>query len=178
MSDLGVLDGLGQLGWTPISGGRRCVKFGGYDITAVEVIFFVGRPYVQFTGTYFSKRSMAYIEFKLPARVESLDQLKAFLAYYLDHASDTSDEQSDQPAWLAEGQALQELLPWEQRQAAYQARDHCWVERDWMRIGLKKLRALLDKIDSAGAVRFAFDGTVLRIEAAEESIVMQGDGEP
>lgn len=127
---------------------------------------------VWFNGYYNHGRSMGELDFKLPPAVESLDQLKALLAYNLHHAITEAV-----PRWLAEGRELNHLLPWVREHAAFAERDHCTVARNWLKLALRELQRTLPAQLPAGLVSFKFDGTVLQIVGATP-IAMHAKGAP
>jgi hypothetical protein len=128
-------------------------------------------PAVWFVGHFnHAAREMGFLEFNLPVAIESLDQLKAFLAYYLSDAMT-----ANVPEWIAEGRALSHLLPWERDMAAYNARDRCAVRREWLRLTLKDLTDALKNLGPAEVVTFTFDGTLLSIDCGRR-IMVQAEG--
>ena len=106
-----------------------------------------------------------HIETELPREVESLNQLKALLAYAIDRNLAIAQA----PAWLEEGRNLTELLPWMQSAAANAARraarPQCNVGRPWMRLFLRDLRACLGAMDGALICELTFDGSQLVFNA-------------
>ena len=122
-------------------------------------------PVVAFAGHYHcGGHAMGTLEFNLPEMVQSHDQLKAFLAYYLRDAFTTSP-----PDWVLEGRALSRLLPWEREKEAYEARDRCVVRREWLKLALKDLDAALE--DGPEWVTVMFDGTLLTIDCGRRILV-------
>ena len=69
-----------------------------------------------------------------------------------------------------------DTLPWERGRAAYKARPLCIVEREWARVALKKLRQVLSKVGDDAIVSFQFDGKVLIIQCAEQTVPLPAEG--
>jgi hypothetical protein len=111
----------------------------------------------------------------LPPEIESYEQGLAFLAYHLRRHM---RHLSRIPDWLHEGAHYQHLLPRERERAAYRARPHCFVERDWLRVALKTLAKGLATVSDEAAITFEFDGSVLTIRCAGKVIPMAGEGDP
>ncbi|HWW84404.1 MAG TPA: hypothetical protein VNZ26_12420 [Vicinamibacterales bacterium] len=83
-----------------------------------------------------------------------------------------------------EGRRHLHLLPWERERAirqrermAYHARPLCYVQRDWIRLALKKLQRL-PSFDRDATIRVSFDGTVLTMRCDKTVIAMSADGSP
>ncbi len=105
MSDaLSILEGAEALGFVKNAYGSLSFRHPQCDISLVPKVIV---PLVVLVGNFHCGRSAGYIEHDLPERVESLDQLKALLAYYLHRAMTVNA-----PEWLIEGRALAHLLPW------------------------------------------------------------------
>ncbi len=131
------------------------------------------REIVAFCGHFnHAGDTIGELDFALPANVESCDQLKAFLAYYLRDAIT-----EDRPLWMIEGEIVRDLLPWERERAAYRQRDHCTINREWLKLALRELTAMLTSSAPPERVVFAFDGNVMTIDARQR-IVVQGSGDP
>ena len=151
--------------------------FGNFKLSASAVMGEHLRPVVLFTGVLATPGTVAEVCFELPRRVASREQLTAFLTYYLDKAAQGNVFCPSHPVdWIAEGRANRGLLPWEVNMAAYHARPHCKVRRDWLRIGLNTLAEIITKADDAAAVRFSFDGSVLTIRCSGQAVPMSATG--
>jgi hypothetical protein len=125
---------------------------------------------VSFAGRFNRGREFGFLEFNLPATVESLEQLKAFLAYHLSDAMTINV-----PDWITEGRALSHLLPWERDAASYATRDRCTVRREWLKLALKDLADALKNLQLAEEVKFTFDGSVVSIDCGRR-IIVQAEG--
>jgi hypothetical protein len=124
-----------------------------------------------------TERSIREVECEMPPEVESIEQGKAWVAWCLDNnVGGRKFEPVAAPAWLAEGRQHLHLLPWERRSAAYAARPHCDVQRDWARVALKALGEQLSTVDDEGPVTFGFDGNVLTIRCAGKVNPMPTEG--
>jgi hypothetical protein len=122
---------------------------------------------------------MREVECEMAPEVESAEQRKAWVAWCLDdNASRRRFEPVVAPAWLAEGRQHLDLLPWKRRMAAYYARPHCFVQRDWARVALKALGEQLKTVDDEALVTFGFAGNVLTISCAGKVSPMPAEGSP
>jgi hypothetical protein len=133
---------------------------------------------VLLTGAIVTERSICEVECELPPEVESAEQGIAWVAWCLDNAAGGRFEPAAAPAWLAEGRQHLHLLPWERESAAYAARPHCVVQRDWARVALKALGEQLTTVDDEVPVTFGFDGNVLTISCAGKISPMPAEGSP
>lgn len=131
------------------------------------------------SGVMVTERSMREVECEMPPEVESAEQGMAWVAWCLDNG-DTGRrfEPKIAPAWLAEGRKHFHLLPWNREMAAYYARPHCFVQRDWARVALKALGDQLKTVDDEAPVTFGFDGNVLTISCAGNVSPMPAEGSP
>jgi len=167
---------LRAIGFVEVDGGRLYFDFGNFELEAVQGIAEPAVPVVRIGGVLSpSDRMIAMVSHDLPPEVESHEQGLAFLTYYLRrHVLHLSRV----PDWLHEGAHYQHLLPWERERAAYRARPHCLVQRDWLRVALKTLAKRLATVSDDAAVTFQFDGGVLTIRCAGKPIPMAGEGDP
>jgi hypothetical protein len=122
-------------------------------------------------------RSISELEYELPPEVESAELGLAWVTWYLDGAFRRFKPERA-PAWLAEGRKYFHLLPWNRRMAAYEARPHCTVDRDWARVALKTLGGHLTTVDDETPVTFEFDGNVLTITCGGKACPMPAQGSP
>lgn len=151
--------------------------FGNFTLSASAVMGKWFEPLVLFTGVLATPRTLAEVSFELPRVVASKEQLTAFLVYYLDKAARGDVFHPSRPvAWISEGRATQSLLPWEMDMAAYRARPHCSVRRDWLRLALNSLAEIITKADDTAAVEFSFDGSVLMIRCSDQVVPMSAIG--
>jgi hypothetical protein len=130
-------------------------------------------PVVLFIALLKGPRTIGMIAEDLPPEVESVEQGLAYLAHYL---REWDRHLPAVPPWLHEGRSYQHLLPWERRHAAYKARPHCYVEREWVRLAFKKLAKRLADLDDDVPVSFGFDSGVMTIRCDGTVIAMPADG--
>jgi hypothetical protein len=131
------------------------------------------------SGVMVTERSLREVECEMPPEVESAEQGMAWVAWCLDNGDTRRRfEPKIAPAWLAEGRRHFYLLPWKRTMAAYHARPHCSVERDWVRVAFKALEEQLKTVDDEAPVTFRFDGNVLTINCAGKVSPMPADGSP
>jgi hypothetical protein len=150
---------------------------GQHKILASEVVNRWLRPIVQISGVVATLRTLVEVCGEIDRQVESIEHGMAFVAYILRSAVEGMD-QSQIPSWLIEGRGYAHLLPWEQERAAHAARLHCYVEHDWVRLGLRALANTLVTADDKQPVAFSFDGSVLTVACAGKSIPMPAIGTP
>lgn len=170
------LKGLGFEPNAEVSGGLK-FDFGNFKLSAH--VYTIGLPYgaVEFFGILQAPGSFGEVCFKLPPMVASREQLAAFLVYYLDKAADGGVfESARKIGWISDGRLHRNLLPWEADLAAYHARQHCSVRRDWLRFALKRLMGIVADADDAAEVEFGFDGSILTIECIGQVVPMAANG--
>jgi hypothetical protein len=177
-----VLRGLGFVEDPAVSsspGPGLSFDFGNFKLSAVLGLNRGFVPVVVLLGVMVTQRSIREVECELPPEVESIEQVKAWVAWCLDNnAGGRRFEPAVATPWLTEGRLHLDLLPWNREIAAYAARPHCDVRRDWARIALKTLGEQLATVDDEAPVAFGFDGTVLTIRCAGKVSVMPADGRP
>lgn len=154
------------------------INFGNFKLSA---IYGLNRSYVPvfaLGGVLVTDRNMCEVECEMPPEVESVEQGKAWVTWCLDKAARGEFKPKNAPPWLAEGRQYFHLLPWKRRMAAYDARPHCAVDREWARIGLRTLGQHLASVDDETLVIFGFDGKVLTICCGGETCPMPAPGTP
>lgn len=125
--------------WSEIRPGL-VFDFGNFKLAAHAFMNMRFQPVVSFSGVLSTPRSLAEVCFELPRMLASRELCAVFLAYYLDNAAaDGVFHPARDFGWLLEGRNHRHLLPWEVERAAYKARAHCTVQRDWLRLVLKTL---------------------------------------
>ncbi len=115
---------------------------------------------------------MRTYDFNLPCELDSLDQGKALISYYL------RDFTPEFPClWLEQGRALRHLLPWERQRLAYEASPKCQIERDWFRLATKKLRDFAEAADEVTFIDVGFDGKTILFQTQVGTIAMPATGD-
>jgi hypothetical protein len=152
--------------------------FGNFKLEASRLTNRWNVPTVLLGGVMASKRTSALVNAELALQVESREQGLAFVAWCLDNSAGGRFQLTIEPPWLAEGRRYRHLLPWERKRAAYLARPHCYVQRDWARVALKKLAAQVTNLNNDAPVTFSFDGTVLMIRCPGKVNAMSAEGLP
>ena len=182
-ASIAVWDVLKEFGFAPNSSVISDVMpglsfdFGNFKLSASAVMGTMFRPVVLFTGVMATSRTLAEVCFELPRMVASREQLAAFLVYYLDKAADGDVFQPARNVdWLTMGRQHCHLLPWEVDMAAYHARPHCSVQRDWLRLALKSLAEVVAKADDVAEVELGFDGSVLTLKCSGQVVPMAANG--
>jgi hypothetical protein len=179
MDSIATMDALRIFGFVPdsdvMSDGcpGMSYDFGGFKLTAGQFLTLEMREVVSFSGMYRTANALGMIEFDIPRRVESNEQCAAWIAWQLNHqlprrAKLISRGKSD---WLTYGLQHQDTLPWVRQQAAYAARPHCSVSREWVRLALTTLVKHLAAVSGDAQVEFSFDGAVLSIRCAEKNLI-------
>jgi hypothetical protein len=153
-------------------------NFGNFKLSASACVNLRVRQVVLLTGVIATRREVCEVQCELPREVESAEQGMAWLVWCLDNAVGGRFEPAVTPGWLAEGRRHFHLLPWECESAAYAARPHCVVNRDWVHVALKALGEQLTTVDDEAAVTFGFDGNVLTISCAGKVSPMPAEGSP
>lgn len=156
--------------------GGLSYHFDGFKLSASVCINRSFYPIILFTGVYATGRTLAEVHFEMPREVESYEQAAAWLAWSLEQQIGRSFGTISAMPWLEIGRRNYDLLPWERSRVAYELRPHCYVDRDWMRLALRKLRAALTMSPPKGMVHFGFDGEILKIETSGELIAVPGTG--
>lgn len=176
-----VLKALGFVGDSSVIHSDRqpglSLMLGRHKIEASELLNRWFAPIVRISGVVAAPRTVIQVAGEIAREVESVEQGMAFLAFILKDAMDNIDP-SQIPSWLTEGRCHAHLLPWERENAAYQARPHCYVERDWMRLGLRALADTLAELDDQQPVVLSFDAGALTISCAGKAIPMPATGAP
>lgn len=162
------------LGFTPdeMWSARLTFDFGNLLIAASEGLTVRAGYAVNFSGVHSTPRTIRTYDFNLPREIESLDQGKALISYYL------RDFTPELPClWLEQGCALRHLLPWERQRRTDEASPKCQIERDWFRLAAKKLRGLAEAADEATFIDVAFDGKTILFQTQTETIAMPATGD-
>jgi len=184
VSTWGLLPSLGFLPdprvMSDVMPGLSC-NFGNVKVSASCVMSRYFKEVVLFTGVLKTERTIGEICFEMPLYVESLEQGVAWLVYGLDQSA---DHNIFKPAiavpWLENGRKNRNALPWRQQwareSAAYAARPHCFVSKEWARMALKTLAEQLAEVADGIPVTFQFDGEVLTIRCAGNVTAVAAQG--
>lgn len=145
----------------------RSYRLGKLKLRASLTVTWYMAQIVVLHAEYFSARSFGMVDDEYPLKVESLDQLAAFVADTARKVMDEEDIDGPLPLWFQHGLQNKHLLPEQQAIAEYEARPHCWAEREWVKLALKSLEKHLTQIDDETAVAFSFDGSLLTIRCGD-----------
>jgi hypothetical protein len=174
------IEALQQLGFGPDAEVKysdlapgQSYDFGGFKLTASFHCNLYLRESVSFGGLIVGRNSISQIEFEMPFFVESVEQCAAWIAWHLDHQGASHAR----APWLEMGRQHLDTLPWVREAATYAARPQCVVDREWMRLALKKLKRVVAAGDTENLVSFGFDGAVLVIECGKEVIRVPAEGD-
>lgn len=177
ISTIDALQGLGFVSCNNPIPGTYSFDFGNFKLDALKD--FSEQHFdemVGFTANLASTRTLSFLFFEIPTTVESLDLLKALLAYYIDRHAKRELQPAVVPNWLIEGRMLQHLLPWERDKKAYEARPRCQLGRKWARLLLDSLRLPLAQADDNALVEFTFNGTIFAIRCGEHVFAAVAQG--
>ncbi len=133
---------------------------------------FRGGDVYHFYAYYVTPRSIGELDFVIPSFVDSYEQGVAFIYY---HLRKTPGKKSNIPFWLIEGYSYYDLLPWRSREIE-QERDHeaflkapkAFVEYEYIKIIIKKLKHMVTLASDSDTVKFSFDGEVFKIVCNNE----------
>jgi hypothetical protein len=128
---------------------------------------------VLFTGVWSDGRTIAQVQFETPDAFESFEQGVAWIA---DGLGRSRFRPASPVAWLDQGRAWRDRLPWVRSQAAYNARPNCTVGREWFRLPAARLRVLAENAEPEDLANFVFDGHVLTIFARSSALPMPAEG--
>lgn len=173
-----VMDVLRGCGWAPDANRpwseEPALKynFGNFELSAGVLTNEYLRQVVSFEGHYRDLRSMVQISFDVPLRVESREQVLAWIVYGMRHGVSLAIT----PAWIEEGRRLQHVLPWEKHMAAYRRRPQATIDRMWMKPLGKVLREAAKSAAEDESCRIHFDGTTVRFDLPGRTYLVQGGG--
>ncbi len=144
--------------------GGLSFDFGNFKLSAVFGINRWIQEAVLLCGVMSTSRSIAYINTEMPLEVDSREQGLAWITWCLDKHADGGVFEPIQPLdWLIEGRQYFHILPWERERTAYESRPHCWVQRDWAKVAIRKLSEQIAISDNEAPVTFQFDGEIITI---------------
>lgn len=126
-----------------------------------------------FSGVRSTLRTIDEVAFEIPLICESYEQAVAWIVWNLDKQL-TGD--LTEPEWLLRGREWKLHLPWVRRARDYESRPACEVARDWLRVAARQIRQAGKAASTGATVRFAFDGSALRIEGEGIALVMPAVG--
>jgi hypothetical protein len=169
---------LREFGWVPdddrlwTEGPALKYNFGNFELSAGVLMNEYFRRIVSFQGNYRDLRRIAEIAFEIPERVESREQVLAWIVYGLRRSVPLAIT----PAWVEEGRRLQHELPWAKHMAAYNARPKALIERMWMKPLGKVLREAAALAAEDERCLIHFDGATVRFELPGKTFLVQADG--
>jgi hypothetical protein len=146
-------------------------KFTNGKVKAIKGFNRIFQEGFHFLGYYFTERKAGEIDYFLPFHVESFEQGLAFIAYPLRNA-----DLKNKPDWLIEGLTLKEHLPWEKEMKAYNENPVAYIEHEWFRVLLNKLKLLISTSTDENLTTFSFDGGILKVVCNNETLVVGGLG--
>jgi len=153
-------------------------NFGEFKVSASWVTNRYFRSVILLTGVIRTSRTLSRLECEMPTVFRIAEQGVAWIVWALESATSNEFTPTHAPEWLDLGREYRYLLPWEQELAAYEARPHCYIDRDWFRVALKKLRELLEHVAENATVTVSFDGTICKISCEEVVFPLPAEGNP
>lgn len=137
------------------------LDMGPLRLTAAQLTNFYLRQVVQISGILTTTRSLSSIDIEMPLTLDSTSQVAAWIVWHLLQGADGRRfVQESSEAWIVEGVLSQGLLPWVAKRDRYNARPHCVVARQWLRVALNELSSLLEKQPDSAIVELSFDGKI------------------
>lgn len=173
-----VMEVLRDCGWVPQANRPYSEEpalkynFGNFELSASVLTNEHLRQVVSFDGQYRDLRSMVQISFDVPVRVESREQVLAWIFYGIRR----SVPPAITPAWIEEGRRLQHVLPWEKHRAAYRRRPQATIDRMWMKPLGKVLREAAKSAADGESCRIHFDGKAVHFDLPDRTYLVQGNG--
>lgn len=131
-----------------------------------------------FEGAFSTSRTFAFVNFEFPLEMTSLDLCIALLVYYLTKQVGPELQGLEKPDWFEAGKAMSHLLPWEVEKKAYEARPHCYVSRDRIKLLISDLGPLIQTCPDNTLVELHFDGEVLTVGLNQRRLVVNAAGLP
>jgi hypothetical protein len=132
---------------------------------------------ILFTCCIVTKRTMAEINFEMPLQIQLPEICAAWITWHLDKAEEIP---ANLAPWLDLGRQNRHLLPWEiERERllkAYENRLHCSIHRDWLKLALRSLAAILAECTDNERVNVSFDGRILTINCAGKHVIVGAEG--
>jgi hypothetical protein len=182
---ISTMESLRYLGFQPdptiVSDGGSGLSFdfGNFVIRASCCLNLRCKEIILLAGVLSTRQTVSDVQIEMPRQVESIKQCAALIVWSLDqHSQDRVFKPTRNVRWVEEGRENRKLLPWVMSAAEYDARPHCTVKRDWLRLALKTLGAYLPFLPDDAYVVFSFDGSVLSIRCDGRVIALAGEGPP
>jgi len=172
---LSVLDRLGFQPRRLAGGPGHSFYFQGLKIQALQCLSPRSfQDVILFTGMFEDHRTLRRIMFETPTVFESFEQGVAWVADGISRRIPASFYVD----WIDQGRAWRGHLPWVRRQAAYDARPHCRIDREWFKLAAARLREWLMDADPTAPAVFAFDGQMLTIHGPSGTLPLPAEGIP
>lgn len=165
---------LANLGFKPSGDGlgHLVFDFGNLVLQALPCRDQYLRKVVHFGGIYRTPNSLQQIEFDIPEKVESAQQVMAWIAYGM---GGKFKPRIPCP-WYEEGLASQDVLPWGREMRAYEDRPLVWVPRAWMRLAAADLRQAAEAAPQGQVCTIDYDGRTLEFDLGRRVIPLPAVG--
>lgn len=153
------------------------------EVTAGEMTNRYLQPGIHFYGLWRTARSSKMIDFEMPLKAESHEQVVAWIVFGIG----IDYEPPSRIDWFDQGRLWQDQLPWERYYRELRARSeenrrlralrpHCFLSRKWMRVLLNHMSAAAASNSQAAEVQVHFNGRMLTLEVGEEMIGAPASG--
>lgn len=143
------------------------------DLTASDGVGRYFRPVVLLLGNYNTGRRLGIIDSELPHDLYTVEEAAAWLSYTLRGWKEPLDPLPD---WFIEGERNWHLIPMVRRQGAYENRPKCTLRHDQARLFRRELWNAIGALNEATEALVSFDGRVLSVQLADETIEALGKG--
>lgn len=179
-----VWDELPRLGFQPTTelmsdrGSALEFDFGNLRLLAVYGLNRWLKEVVSFGGNHISSNSFGEIAFEIPPMVVSREMCLALLVEGLGIDRHGYFQPQKRVQWIIDGLMHLRNLPHRKRQETFSNRPYCSVDRDWMRVLLKKLGEAIGQMPDQELVRVTFDGEILRFKCGNELLAVPASGKP
>ena len=153
------------------------------ELTAGEMTNRYLQPGVHFYGLWRTSRTLKMIDFEIPLKVESREQVVAWIVYGIgiDYTPPSTID------WFDQGKLWQDQLPWkkyyrelharsEENRRLRALRPHCFLSRKWMRVLLNHMAVAAASNPQAVEVQVHFNGRMLTLEVGDEMIGAPASG--
>ncbi len=181
MAKISTIKVLEQIGFKQISNSKTSLftsdyglefNFGNFKLRAFEGVNRYLMNVLIFSGVNNTIRTLSEIHFELPLEVESYEQGIAFISYYLGRGFQASII----PEWYYQGLQFKNLLPWEKELEAFRQNPSASIEHDYFKLIIRKMIKISSTAKEDDVTTFSFDGEILRIICADETIIAPATG--
>lgn len=172
--EFGFKPGVNQAGFPCL-----ILHLGAFKLFATEAVNMSFVDVITFRGTWYTGRECGEVDFELPRQMDSAAQCAAWLVYKLNESSKHLIAESHiNYDWFEIGKNSELELPWKRREADYNSRPHCIIDRSWLKLALSSFSTALENVQDEHCVTISFRDRILLIRCGEQVIPSPGSGEP